>query len=183
MHTPTSKAIISIVTILPLLLNLPTPTNADEISGRVGLDDGDTITIQLRLFGIDTPEKKQLCAKADGTCYPCGQQATNFVAGLLGYKPNSARRSKNSLKCGLVPGETSYGRPVAICYLGNINLNLAIVRAGWAIAYKRYLDKVPSLKSDFLKAEYEARYAKRGIWDGAFTMPERWRRGDRLTCE
>lgn len=39
------------------------------------LDDGDTFILHFRSQGIDTPEKAQQCARADGSCYDCGQDA------------------------------------------------------------------------------------------------------------
>jgi endonuclease YncB( thermonuclease family) len=52
---------------------------AGEISGFPSITDGDTIKIshkRIRLYGIDAPEKKQICIK-NFTEYSCGQEATN----------------------------------------------------------------------------------------------------------
>ena len=49
-----------------LLLTLNPKILADEISGFANITDGDTIKIynkRIRLHGIDTPEKKQICYK------------------------------------------------------------------------------------------------------------------------
>ena len=51
----------------------------------------------------------------------------------------------------------------------NPEVHLDMVRRGYAIAYLRYSSK-------YEDAEIEARTAKRGIWQGAFQEPERWRR-------
>lgn len=164
-------------------LMMSTAVSADEIRGRVLLDDGDTPLFQVRLFGVDTPEKKQLCKNAQGECYACGAEATQFVADLLGYRVGSRYLSKEELRCEFVPGQYTYGRMVGVCYHGDDSLNVSIVRAGWGIAYRRYLDQVPALKQSFIKAEDEARAAKRGIWQGEFVEPSKWRRGGRLGCE
>lgn len=38
------------------------------------IDDGDTPLIEIRMYGIDAPEKAQLCER-DGDCYRCGQRS------------------------------------------------------------------------------------------------------------
>ena len=44
-----------------------------------------------------------------------------------------------------------------------------MVRNGYAVAYKRY-------SKDYIKDEEFAKENKRGMWDGSFTMPEKWRK-------
>lgn len=71
---------------------------------------------------------------------------------------------------------------VATIILENgINVNLEMVRQGHAIAYTRYLDD--ELRPKFLAAQQEAKANKRGIWQGDFIEPAKWRRGERLDCE
>ena len=43
-----------------------------------------------------------------------------------------------------------------------------MVRSGWAIAYRRH-------GTAHADAEFDARQAGRGIWQGKFETPERWR--------
>ena len=57
------------------------------------------------------------------------------------------------------------------CYYRGIDINAAMVRAGWAVAYKRY-------SNDYVADEAEARVAKRGLWAGTFQQPEKWRRNN-----
>ena len=48
--------------------------------------DGDTIEIggtKIRLQGIDAPESKQTCTKADGSDYFCGERATFALAEII----------------------------------------------------------------------------------------------------
>ena len=64
----------------------------------------------------------------------------------------------------------------AICYAGDLNLNEAIAREGWATADSRSPAYVPAAK--------DAKRANRGIWRGKFIEPSDWRdRGERLGCE
>ena len=46
-----------------------------------------------------------------------------------------------------------------------------MVRAGWALAYRRYA-------SDYIADEQEAKAANRGLWAGRFEMPWKWRRNN-----
>ena len=48
--------------------------------------------------------------------------------------------------------------------------NEAIVRQGWALAYRRY-------SRAYVSAEDEARKSVVGIWRGKFVEPWEWRRG------
>ena len=62
---------------------------------------------------------------------------------------------------------------MAICYAGGTNLNRWVVREGWAVAYRRFIN-------GYFAAENEARIAERNLWRGEFVMPWHWRRGRRL---
>ena len=47
-----------------------------------------------------------------------------------------------------------------------------LVRAGWAVAYRRY-------STDYVATEAAAKAAGAGIWQGKFTAPEACRRNHR----
>ena len=55
-----------------------------------------------------------------------------------------------------------------------MNLNDAMVRAGWAVAYTRH-------GQDHAAAQDEARAARRGVWQGTFQTPEAWRNANRAS--
>ena len=75
-----------------------------------------------------------------------------------------------------------YGRPVVKAYLPDgTDVHEAMIRQGWAIAYRKYLPE--PLRPAYLAAEVEAKSARRGLWQGKFIVPTKWRRGDRLACE
>jgi endonuclease YncB( thermonuclease family) len=126
--------------------------------------DGDTLEIhgeRIRLFGIDAPESKQQCA-VNGKHYRCGQVAANALDGLI------ARRSVTCTE----KDQDRYGRSVAICYVGKMNINEWMVREGHAVAYTKY-------SNDYVLAEQDARVARRGIWSGQFERPQNWRQQKR----
>jgi hypothetical protein len=62
-----------------------------------------------------------------------------------------------------------YGRIVAVCFVGTVDINHEMVRRGWAVEYKRYSD------GRYAKTEAEAKAAKRGLWVGRFDEPSVWR--------
>ena len=63
-----------------------------------------------------------------------------------------------------------YGRVIAVCMIGAIDIGEWMVKNGWATAYRRY-------STDYVPAEEKARAEGRGIWSGSFENPEAWRWG------
>ncbi len=147
-----------------------------------GVDDGDTYVMHFRSQGVDTPEKAQQCERADGTCYACGQDAKQALLDMITYEENGREeRHKLTFKIWTVG---TYGRPIVTAYHGDKDLHLELIRQGWAVAYRQYLPA--SLKDSYIAAETEAKAAKRGIWQGNFIEPQKWRPrggGLRLPCE
>jgi len=134
------------------------------------IDDGDTPLIEIRMFGIDSPEKAQLCERSNGSCYKCGQRAKRILSGLLTEEATYR-----------FTGESTYGRPVATIFLKQLDVNLEMVRQGHAIVYTRFLEG--DMKKKYLEVQEKAKEQKRGIWQGKFVEPEKWRAGERLECE
>ena len=153
------------------------------------LDDGDTYILHVRAQGIDTPEKRQMCELADGSCYPCGKTAREALSDLIvkrdgaGQPVVDTRRGPQFHRLRMKVWTTgTYGRPVVTAYLPDgTDVHEAMVRQGWAVAYRRYLPE--TLRDAYLAAEAEAKEARRGIWRGKFVVPWKWRRGERLACE
>ena len=135
---------------------------AIELSGFPSITDGDTIKIinkRIRLHGIDTPEKKQICIK-NAKEYNCGKEAT--IA--LTKKINGSR-----VVCKVQDSLDKYKRYIGVCFVGEVNLNKWMVRNGYAVAYLRY-------SKQYLTDENYAKVQKLGIWEGTFTLPEKWRK-------
>ena len=133
-----------------------------EPNAQVRVVDGDTIHIgqdKYRLEGIDAPEMRQECLYK-GEQWECGIESTKSLRKQIAVT--------SQLRC---EGERkdSYGRILAICFLGGKDINAWMVKNGWALAYVKYSKK-------YLK---EQRYAKKntlGIWKGQFVLPWDWRR-------
>jgi endonuclease YncB( thermonuclease family) len=120
----------SLVVVTLCFASLSFAASAETLSGPARVIDGDTIELageRIRFHGIDTPEARQLC-EADGEQYRCGDKATAYLVSLtLGSQVScdGAKRDR-------------YKRLIAVCYVEGNDLNAALVRAGWAVAYRRY---------------------------------------------
>ena len=141
-----------------------------EISGYAKIIDGDTIKINsknIRLHGIDAPEKKQVCKKPYITIvffsfsknYLCGQVSTDKLTKKI---------NNQIIKC-KIKNVDRYNRLIGECYKNNENLNSWLVSNGYAVAYRKYSKK-------YILNEINAKDNKLGIWQGKFEMPWNFRR-------
>lgn len=164
---------------VPANLYAQAPANRNvEIEGQSHIVDGDTAVISskgylitVRFAAIDTPEKKQLCQKPSGACYPCGAEATKYLASIVNYEVGSRVLSSDKVRCELVAGQVTYGRKVGGCFHDGLNLNIEMVLATWTVASKPYLKYVPDLIKQLVVADKDAKKAGRGIWQGKFIEP------------
>jgi endonuclease YncB( thermonuclease family) len=126
--------------------------------------DGDSFkagSVEVRLYGIDAPEYRQTCSDGNGQ-QPCGRMALDALSKLI---------RDRDIACTVVDRDR-YGREVSVCRDGVLEVNREMVRLGWAIAYRKHA-------LDYVKAEREAKLAKRGIWAWRFEMPETYRNNQR----
>ena len=129
----------------------------------VSVVDGDSLRREgedIRLHGIDAPELGQRCRDGRDRAYDCGGEAKAALKQLIG---------RSDVEC-RIGDEDRYGRGIATCYAGGLELNREMVRRGWAIAYLRHTQV-------YLAAAREARAARRGLWQGGFELPEDFRAG------
>ena len=138
-------------------------TSAVQVVGVASVIDGDTLQIQgtkIRLFGVDAPESTQTCQRGRQT-YPCGREAANELLKFLGQKTVSCQRRDTD----------RYGRTVAVCFLGNVDVNGWLVGSGYALAYREY-------GTDYVPQENAARKARKGIHAGTYVNPSDYRKGE-----
>jgi endonuclease YncB( thermonuclease family) len=139
-----------------------------RITGRVKVLDahtllyGDGTEVDLN-GGMDAPELAQTGLIGDKV-YPCGQEAADFLKQLIGDKP---------VTCYADADHDGKRIRQADAFVGETNLNIEMVRNGWAMAHH----------SGMAAWEAMARENKRGLWRGTFVFPERWRKGERLPQE
>lgn len=123
------------------IIGLVSPSNAE--AWRVL--DGDTLDLagkRVRLFGIDAPERGQSCGQVD-----CGAAATDALIEILSAGP---------VHCEPVSMDR-YGRILARCQAGDLDVNREMVRSGMAWAFVRF-------SNDYAADEQSARRARLGIW-------------------
>jgi endonuclease YncB( thermonuclease family) len=133
------------------------PATAAAWSGKVvGVIDGDSITVlhdgsqeQIRLYGIDCPEKRQEFGNR------AKQLTSSLVFGkLVEVEPMTVDR---------------YGRTVAFVRVGNILVNEELIRQGLAWVYIRYCDR--PICQEWKELEAEAKKARRGLWSMPNPVP------------
>lgn len=127
---------------------------ATILLGRVvGVSDGDTITVldtdntqyKIRLVGIDSPEKRQAF----------GQRSKEALSDLIYDKQVAVEHFKTD----------RYKRILGKIRVGQTDVNLAMIRQGFAWHYKKYQNDQPlDDRIAYNKAEEEARASKRGLW-------------------
>jgi endonuclease YncB( thermonuclease family) len=130
--------------------------NAAVLTGSVDVIDGDSLRlegVELRLEGIDAPEYNQTCRHA-GVDEPCGKQARQALVALIG---------KGKPTCE-VASHDRYGRGLALCRLGSVEINRQMVAQGHAVSFGMYAAD-----------EARARQARLGIWATTFESPADWR--------
>ena len=135
------------------------------ITGPARIVDGDTLEVRgsrVRLHGIDAPESAQRC-RSGGRTWSCGREATRALSRRIGSRPVACKERD----------QDRYGRKVAVCRVGDEDVNAWMVAEGWAFAYRKY-----SMR--YVAEEMAAKAAKRGVWRGEVVAPWDWRRGKRL---
>ena len=108
--------------------------------------DGDTIRaeakgkeIKIRLVEIDAPEMDQ----------PFGARSKNFLNRLL-YEKNVTL---------IAQGEDRYGRVLGNIFSDELNVNMLLVKFGFAWVYDRYAEN-----SSLYKHQDQAKLDKLGLW-------------------
>jgi endonuclease YncB( thermonuclease family) len=143
-----------------LMGSAPRQQDWSALAAEVRVVDGDTIRLgdrTVRLAKVDAPERGQGCTDAQGRWFDCGAAAAEALSRLVNGR---------SVVC-LVAGRDRFGRGLAQCTAGGVDLNAGMVGAGWALAFE---------DAAMASVEAEARRAARGLWAGGFTRPEEWRR-------
>jgi endonuclease YncB( thermonuclease family) len=154
---------VALALTLALVFFTQLPALAQTTATVDRITDGDTVVLtdgqRIRLACVDAPESKQLWGKA----------ATEKLRSLL---PIASLVSVNPVDV------DRYGRTVAVLSSGETNVNLEMVRGGYALVYRKYLGNCPDGGDDFLAAEDLAKQQKLKFWSQtAPCEPWNYRRG------
>lgn len=136
-----------------------------SLQGKVmKVTDGDTVVIspieggeffKCRLYGIDAPETPK---KGKGG-QPYGEEASKALKNLiLGQKVDVT-----------LTGDKTYDRQVCIIKKDGLDINLEMVKLGYAWAYRQYLKRPHA--SAYIDSENEARRSKSGLWQDINPTP------------
>ena len=132
------------------------------VDGPVRVIDGDTLDVggvRVRLHGVDAPEIGQTCQTSQGETWECGIWVSREMRAQ--YQGSRAR-------CTPVDKDR-YGRVVAICRIGGVDIGRALVRRGMAIAFRKYSD-------GYVADERRAKRAGVGLHAGKFQRPSAYRK-------
>ncbi|HQB28500.1 MAG TPA: thermonuclease family protein [Paludibacter sp.] len=127
------------------------------------VSDGDTAhlttpeqtKLKVRLYGIDAPETDKINNKTGHVNIPgqpYGEESMNALANKIMDK---------KVKVDILDID-KYRRMVGMIYLDDRNINLEMIRDGYAEAFVEYLK--PPYREEFLAAEREAQSTRKGIW-------------------
>lgn len=137
------------------------PALTGVISGEpadVAVIDGQTLRMHdavIRLLGISAPPRGLRCEEAAAD-YDCGAAASAALAGLVRGHPVTCHLN----------GRDARGFALGRCESMGVDLNQALVQAGWARA--RADAAAGAMPPAFAVAEQQARSGGRGLWrDGA----------------
>jgi endonuclease YncB( thermonuclease family) len=122
----------------------------------VAVIDGQTLRIHdavIRLLGIAAPPRGLRCETA-APGYDCGAAAGMALAGLVRGQPVTCHLN----------GRDARGFALGRCEARGVDLNQALVAAGWARA--RADAAAGAMPPAFAVAEQRARAAERGLWRG-----------------
>lgn len=147
-----------------LLIPHSTYATTRIVTGTViKVSDGDTIHVKtpeqtklkIRLYGVDAPEMPKInrgTGRVNKPGQPYGEES---------WRALKSRIMGMHVRMDIIDTDR-YKRMVSIVWINNRNINLEMIREGYAEAYVEYL-KEP-YRSQFMRAEMEAKSAKRGIW-------------------
>ena len=157
--------------LVPILLAVPALCLAGEFRVTM-VYDGDTvkagtpdIIIYIMLVGIDAPE---ISNRADQPDQAFGQKAREMLTRMLMNQPV------------VVEGYGTVPYPdkniISVIYVKGKNVNLEMVKLGLAEVQRGNLPQGFDIEP-YLKAEHEAKEAKRGMWilGDKYISPAKWR--------
>lgn len=143
---------------LSAAITIATAASAQEIDGVAEVQSGNEIRVAdtvLRLYGAVAPGPEQACDFGE----------RRFRCGVIAWAELIRLADGHRVSCDIEDLRAPAGTSYATCYVGERDVNEALVRSGWAEA-ARGIDRYRSDQED-------ARRARRGLWAGRIRPPDR----------
>lgn len=154
------------VTLAAALCVAALPALAQDQTRGARAIDGDTIVTggqRVRLAAIDAPELHQSCQLPSGP-WACGEVARVSLQTLI----DASWAYRQTIICAN-EGTDRYGRVVATCHAGGMDLGAAMVGLGLAVPYMQYGG------ARYLGEYRQAVAEHEGMHAGTFDNPAAWR--------
>jgi endonuclease YncB( thermonuclease family) len=148
---------VSLTILSATVLFAATHAWAAEINGIAEVRSANEMAVNgtvVRLFGVHAPANDERCEFTDRK-YRCG---------IIAWAELIKLADGQDVSCDVESG-TEDGHPLATCYLGERDINEALVRSGWAEARV----DIGRYQVD----QNEARRARRGLWAERIIPPDR----------
>lgn len=161
---------IKIASFIIALILIPIPVSATDCKvtrvydGDTVLCKQDSVSIKVRLVGIDAPETSK---KKRDPGQPYSQQASKYLAGLV---------LNNSVKINEY-GLDKYNRTLAELFIEGKNINIEMIKQGLAEVYRGKPPKGFNIEP-YNTAEDQAKKSLKGMWSlgDKYISPGEWRR-------
>lgn len=155
-----AKILLALILSILILANaVPVLAIDRTVNGVVDrVIDGDSLHVitpegtklRIRLAYIDAPETAKPNLSQPGQ--PFGEEATEYLKNLVFGKNVTVR----------IVDIDRHRRLVAVIVIGDMSVNLQMVKSGMAECYREYL--TASVKAEYLEAEEIAKMQRLGIW-------------------
>lgn len=149
------------VTVLIAVAGSAAAQVGEPIAGEATVVDSDALRVDgksLLLWGIESVERPQFCT-IDGHSWACYEAAVRSLQTIVGVA---------DVTCTPEGEPDGYGRILVTCFVDGINVNEALVRAGFALAKR---DETEA----YVAAEDAAKAEGIGLWQGEFIHPAEFR--------
>ena len=156
------KLLLAALGALALMGGAATAQDGEPIVGMATVVDSDGIRIgnkSIMLWGIESIERPQTCTidNQGWDCYAAAIRALQTIVDVA------------EVTCNPIGDPDPYGRILAVCFVGEDDVNEALVRVGFALAKRDETE-------DYVAAEELAREEGIGLWQGQFVLPADFRR-------
>lgn len=134
--------------------------DADSVTGPARTVDADIIMVNKQrviLWGVDAPERDQLCA-VGGQKWACWDGAKQALDDIL---------ARGEVTCALTGTADPFGRRFGTCTINGEDVGEAFVRTGMGRAYLEQTDL-------YLAAEEAAKAAELGVWQAGAKVDDPW---------